>query len=215
MVREALNIPVDIVEHMVFNHVTWSRYTEFLQEFEHRPGFKLTFDQGRLEIMSPLPEHEAFAELLGRLVELMSLEKRIPIVPLGSATFRNEAKDKGLEPDKCYYVAHAAAIRGIRGPFNPAVHPAPDLAIEVDITRRSIARQPIYASLGIPELWRVTSSGVKCLHLSDGGQYRPAERSLSYPFLAPAALWPWVQRLEAEVDVFVLEEFKAWVSALS
>ena len=164
--------------------------------------------------MSPLPEHESFGWSLGRLVEFMSFERRIPIVGLGSTTFRDEAKQHGLEPDKCYYIANAAAIRGIRGPFDPKIHPAPDLAIEIDITSRSIARQPIYASLGVPEIWRVTFEGIECLSLSDG-QYRSVERSLSYPFLKSSSLWEWVQRLDVEVDLIVLQEFKDWVRALA
>lgn len=210
----ALLIPIDTVEHVLLDHISWSRYEALLDEFESRPGFKLTFDSGRLEIMSPLPEHEAIGWSLARLVDLLSLERGIPIFGLGSTTFRDEDKTKGLEPDKCYYVANAAAMRGVRGPFDPKVHPAPDLAIEIDITRRSIARQPIYASLGVPELWRVTFNGIECLHLSDRGRYRAAERSLSFPFLAPSSLWDWVGRLESEVDVPVLREFRTWVQTL-
>ncbi|WP_333312715.1 MULTISPECIES: Uma2 family endonuclease [unclassified Microcoleus] len=32
--------------------------------------------------------------------------------------------------------------------------PPPDLAIEIDITRSSIHRLELYASLGVPEVWR-------------------------------------------------------------
>ena len=53
-----LMIPVDSVEHVVLDHVSWSRYEAFLAEFETRPGFKLTFDRGRLEIMSPSQRSE-------------------------------------------------------------------------------------------------------------------------------------------------------------
>ncbi|QOV89168.1 Uma2 family endonuclease [Humisphaera borealis] len=214
MSDSTLLIPVDSVEHVLLDRVSWSKYEELLAEFESRPSVKLTFDRGRLEIMSPLAEHESFAELLGRLIELMSLERRVPIVPLGSTTFHDEVKTGGLEPDKSYYIANAPAIRGIRGPFDPKIHPAPDLAIEVDITSRSVAREPIYSALGVPELWRVTFDGIECLHLADDGKYRPAERSLSFPFLMPSTLWGWVRRLEDEVDLVVLVEFREWVQRL-
>lgn len=214
MSTEALLIPYDGLERVVLDDVSWSRYEELLKEFEERPSFRLTFDQGRLEIMSPLPEHDAFDRLVGRLVEFMGFERNVSVFSLGSTTFRNAAKRKGLEPDNCYYIANAARIRGIRGRWNPKVHPAPDLVIEVDITSRSIPRQPIYAALGVPEIWRVTYDGIGCLHLSDGGRYRPSPRSLSFPFLSPSSLWPWVQRLEVEEDLLVLKDFREWVRKL-
>lgn len=39
--------------------------------------------------------------------------------------------------------------------FDPAIFQAPDLVVEIDITRRSIKRLPIYALLGVPEIRRV------------------------------------------------------------
>lgn len=205
---------MDSVEHLLLDNVPWSTYQAYLAEFESRPGCKLTFDRGRLEIMSPLPRHESYGSDAGRLVEFMSFERGIAIVALGSTTFRDFAETKGLEPDECYYIANAAAIRGIEGPFDPTIHPPPDLAIEVDITRRSIPRQPIYASLGVPELWRVTHPAIECLQLSEQGTYHMTERSASFPFLAPAQLWTWMQRLQFEEDLVVLREFRDWVRGL-
>ena len=44
---------------------------------------------------------------------------------------------------KCYYVQNADAVRG-KDRFNLAVDPPPDLALEVDITSRSLKREPVY-----------------------------------------------------------------------
>jgi hypothetical protein len=45
------------------------------------------------------------------------------------------------------------------------VDPPPDLVIEVDITRSSLDKLPIYAALGVPEVWRYTDGAVeiRCL----------------------------------------------------
>ena len=45
------------------------------------------------------------------------------------------------------------AIRG-KGRIDLTVDPPPDLVIEVDITSPSLDRLPIYARLGVPEVWR-------------------------------------------------------------
>ena len=206
-------VPYATAQHLVLDGVSWDFYERVLAELGDRP-VRVTFDRGRIEIMSPLPEHELLKKPTARLIEMMCFERRISLVGLGNTTFRDEAEQRGLEPDECYYVANAAAGRKITGRFDPTVHPAPDLAIEVDVTARSVPRQPIYASLGVPELWRLTADGIQCLHLSERQHYQPSPRSLSFPFLAPADLWPWVVRLQAEDDVTVLSEFQPWVRNL-
>lgn len=206
-------VPFASAQHLVLDDVSWDFYERVLEEVGNGP-IRVTYDRGRIEIMSPPPEHEFLKKPTARLVEMMCFERRISLVGLGNTTFRDAAEQRGLEPDECYYVANAAAALKIRGPFDPTIHPAPDLAIEVDVTTRSIPRQPIYASLGVPELWRLTGDAIECLHLSDRQRYVPATRNLSFPFFAPADLWPWVGRLRSEDDVVVLTEFQAWVRRL-
>jgi Uma2 family endonuclease len=206
-------VPFTSAQHLVLENVSWAFYEQVLSE-AGEDRLRVTFDRGRIEIMSPLPEHEWMKKPTARLIEFMCFERRISLVALGNTTFRDAAKQRGLEPDECYYVANAAAARKIRKRFDPKVHPPPDLAIEADVTSRSIPRQPIYAALGVPELWRLTEDAIECLHLSNRGQYVTADRSLSFPFLPPAEVWPWVLRMQSEDDVVVLREFQAWVRAL-
>lgn len=181
---------------------------------EGRPGFRVAYDGGRIEIMSPSPQHELYGTWVGRLIETMSLELNLDVVGLGSTTFRDAAAAKGLEPDECYYVARADRAREIRGAYDPAVHAPPDLAIEVEFTRKAVAREPIYAALGVPEIWHVTEHGIRCRHLGLGPAYTDARRSLAFPFLEPALLWPWAERLTRERSVSVLREFQRWVRGL-
>ena len=51
---------------------------------EH-PGVRLTYDQGELEIMSPLLMHDDDAWSLARLVIVLTEELRLPIPLLGEA----------------------------------------------------------------------------------------------------------------------------------
>ncbi len=43
---------------LVFRQVSWEQYEELLEDLGDRPGLRVSYDEGRLEIMSPLPEHE-------------------------------------------------------------------------------------------------------------------------------------------------------------
>lgn len=131
--------------------------------------------------------HEFIKKTLGRLVETLSLERGIPATGLGSLTCRREDLDRGLEPDECYYVATPPPPAEAQ-PIDLTVHPPPDLAIEVDITVSSVPRQPIYAALGVPEVWRFDGQTVSFLHRQLDGRYARAEESLAFPGLTAEQL---------------------------
>ena len=63
------------------------------------------------------------------------------------------------------------------------IDPPPDLAIEVDITHSSIDRLPIFAAIGIPEVWRLAAGSLQFLHLQPDGSYQPRDPSLAFPTL--------------------------------
>src|SRR5580658_7263974 len=134
----AMTPPIAVCDqqHIVLDDVSWATYQNLLDDLEQRP-IRLTYDNGSLEIMPPLPIHEWWKGRLGRMIEMVSLERKIEIESLGSTTFSRHDLAKGLEPDECYYVAHAADIRG-KQEIDLSVDAPPDLAVEVDITRRSI-----------------------------------------------------------------------------
>ena len=50
---------------LVLHGVDWRTYTRLLHVFAERPSVRLSCDRGDLEIMSPLPEHESDADMLG------------------------------------------------------------------------------------------------------------------------------------------------------
>jgi len=200
-------------QHIVLDDVSWEFYEHLLREVgdEH---VRVSYDKGRLELMSPLPKHERWGEWIGRLVELVCLERSIRVESLGSTTFRSQAKQRGVEPDKCFYIQHADYAAGIEDAFDPAVNVPPDLALEIDITNRSIDREPIYAALGVPELWRFDGKQLHILHLSSKRKYLRRKRSLAFPFLTMDRFEEFVLRIKDRDQIRVLREFRQWVNAL-
>ena len=61
--------------------------------------------------------------------------------------------------------------------------PAPDLIIEVDVTRTSLDRLKIFAALGVPEVWRSTGRSLQFLHLQADGTYQARTTSRNFPTL--------------------------------
>ena len=61
--------------------------------------------------------------------------------------------------------------------------PPPDLAIVVDIAWSSLPKQPIYAALGVPEIWRFDGKCFRIFRRTTDGEYREALQSESFPDL--------------------------------
>ena len=198
---------LDAVQHFVLEDASWELYEKLLREIGDRRT-RLTYDQGRLEIMSPLPEHERPKTVIGRMIEMLTFELDMPMVSMGSTTFRRKDKGKGLEPDECYYFRDEQRMRG-RKRMDLKKDPPPELVVEIDITSRSIDREPIYAALGVPEVWRYDGHRVQCL-LLEGDEYHVRKNSLVFPFLEPAQLQRFLDMLPNQSETFIIKAFVAW-----
>ncbi len=97
---------------LLFN-VAWSTFEALLADNDSR-GTRFTYDRGMLEITSPSRGHERIRLLLGRMIETMTLELDIPISSGGSTTLKARLKERGIEPDGCFYVANERRMRGAR-----------------------------------------------------------------------------------------------------
>jgi Uma2 family endonuclease len=202
--------PLDGVQHIVLENASWELYDQLLREVGDRP-IRINYDQGRLEMMSPLPEHEEVKTLIHDLIKALVGELNIEIKSLGSTTFRREDKAKGLEPDQCYYFKNERRMRG-RKRLNLKKDPPPELVIEIDITHRSVDRETIYAGLGVPEIWRWDGTKLECLELT-AGAYRLRTKSLAFPFLAPADLTRFIRMRSRTGENAILRKFRDWVRA--
>src|SRR4051794_36538597 len=78
---------VDDVEHVVLEDASWELYTQLLQNIGNR-NIRISYDNGRLEMMSPLPEHEEVSLLVHDLIKALVAELEMEVKSLGSTTFR-------------------------------------------------------------------------------------------------------------------------------
>ena len=179
-------------EHRVLLPNTgWGTYERLLAEREERRKPRFFYDRGVLEILSPSAEHDMTSRIIAALVELLAEEADADIENVGSTTFKREDLARGFEPDECFYFgANAARVRGIvAGKGNielDAGDPAPDLVVEVDVTSPSLDKLPIYAHLGVTEVWRHDGGRLVILLLADeaGGEeprYAEAPESAYLP----------------------------------
>jgi len=196
-------------ERFVFWDVGWDGYLSLLKMVENR-RVRVTYDRGHVELMAPLPIHERYKSLIGRMIEAITEELDIQAVAVGSTTFYSEELDRGLEPDECYYLANAGRVRDWKR-IDLNVAPPPDLAVEVDITGSSLNRLGIYAALGIPEVWRFDGVSMSVLILQQDGTYAPNETSLIFPFLSMSDLVAFLRGYDPNNDTRWGRSFREWV----
>lgn len=169
----------------IFRNVPWEDYETLLEEITDEPHYRISYDSGVLQIMTVSHDHEEVLAILRKLVSVLEDTLRIPIQSYGSTTHKTRKRRKGTEPDDCFYIQNASRVIGRK--IDLAVDPPPDLALEVDFSSPSLSKFPIYAALGVPELWRYKSDDVKFYQLVED-EYEEIEYSVAFPFLSSATL---------------------------
>jgi Uma2 family endonuclease len=88
---------------VILHNVSWQRYEALLELLgDDYPGLRLTYLKGALQIMATSAYHEQLKTTIARLLEMWAVERDVHLNGHGAATFRKQAKERGLEPDECY-----------------------------------------------------------------------------------------------------------------
>jgi Uma2 family endonuclease len=153
-------------QRIILRNISWKTYERLLAESADSNNPRFTYDRGVLEIMSPSAEHEELSHMLTLLVNIVAEELDIDIRGFGSTTFRREDLARGFEPDSCFYIQSVERISG-RTQLDLAVDPPPDLVIEIDFTHSSLDKLPIYAQVGVPEIWHYDGLELRIFHLEN------------------------------------------------
>jgi Uma2 family endonuclease len=208
MLLELKRITVPPGQRVLLQDVSWQEFEAILEDLGDRRASRVAFDNGILEIMTPLPEHETNKELVSDLVKALLEELDIEFFSLGSTTFKNEEVNKGIEPDNCFYIQNEAAVRG-KNRLDLTVDPPPDLALEIDVTSRT--HPSIYETLGVPELWRF-ENGTLQINVLRAGEYIKCSYSRNFPDLPLVErITQYLKQCRTEGRKKTMRAFRAWV----
>lgn len=191
------------------SNVSWELYEMLLRDVEGQ-NVRITYDSGRMVLMSPLPIHEKFKKMMGMLIEATAITLGIPMATLGSTTWKREDLAKGLEADECYYIQNEARVRALKV-FDLTRDPAPDLAVEIDITHNPLDRPSIYAQLRVNEIWRHNGKRVQFLKLSPEGKYEPCDVSVALPMVTPGVVDEHLALIGTVPDTEIPARFRQWL----
>ncbi len=165
---------------VILNGISWQTFKILMAEVGDGRPWRIAYDRGTLEIRMPLTEHEEPKILLANFVEVLADELEIEVRQLGALTLEREDLTRAVEPDTCFYIQNEFRVRG-RREINLPDDPPPDLVIESDHTSSSIDKFAIYASMGVPEIWRYRRQKLEVYQRMEG--YEPVLQSVAFPFL--------------------------------
>lgn len=210
MMTTALSQP--IAENIVvLNPVSWETFNQLLEELGDKRNQRFAYDQGNLEIMSPLGEHENSNRFIDDLIRIIADELGWNLKKFGSLTLKSEAFQQGVEPDSCYYLKNEPQVRNQQS-INLTRDPPPDLVLEIDITSTSLNKFSIYANLRVPEIWQYNGQELMVFLLNpESNQYQNVTKSQVFPFLEMTLIPQFIQKSLEVGETRALREFRQWV----
>ena len=146
---------------VVWHDIDWKLYLQLDKKLEGS-STRLTYCQGRLDIMTLSNDHERIKNTLHDLIVAHCFDAGIEFTSEGSAT-RRITGDRGKEPDDSFIFGDKPKAR-------------PDLLLEVALTSGGIDKLEFYAPFKIPEIWIWTREGLAVFRLAGAG-YRKARKS--------------------------------------
>ena len=157
-------------QRLLLRDVAWKEYV-ILRELMDRPGLRMTYLEGALELMTPSPDHELWKKNIARLIEYYAILSDLELYAYGSTTFKKEAKERGAEPDECYLLGKPLAD-------------FPEIVLEVIHTSPLLNKLEVYAGFGVAEVW-LFKDGRFLLYALDraAATYRVVQRSGLLPAL--------------------------------
>ncbi|HZS45081.1 MAG TPA: Uma2 family endonuclease [Blastocatellia bacterium] len=191
--------------------VSWEEYEELLEELDERFAVRVTYNNGRLEIVSPSYRHEKYKELISDIARAVANQFGLKLEKSGSTTFKQTKFAQGAEPDLSFYVQNAAIVCS-KDIIDLNVDPPPDVVVEIDVTRETPNKLDIYAGIGVPELWRYDGQRVR-IYLLLSGHYTEMETSAAFPVLTSEILTRFLDQCKSEGQSSTLSAFQQWLSS--
>ncbi|MEM1393599.1 MAG: Uma2 family endonuclease [Cyanobacteria bacterium P01_D01_bin.116] len=196
-------------QRIVLHNISWETFEALLKETGEDRGSRFAYDGNTLEIITPLFEHENPKCNFGNFIIALAEELNIEIKSAGSTTLKRKIVRKGIEPDNCYYIQNELAVRG-KETLDLTNSPAPDLAIEIDITSTSVNKFDIYSALGVKELWRYDGKNLNFYQLLEG-EYVECEFSIAFSLVSVKDISRFIEQSKTIGEIALLKSFRNWL----
>ena len=193
----------------LLNNISWQTYKLMLAEMGSQRQNRIAYELGIVEIMTPLMPHENSNRLIEVFIGVMSEELGLEIKRTGSLTLTRDDLKRGGEPDSSYYIQNESLVRGKEN-IDLAIDPPPDLVLEIEYSSSAIDKLALYASMGIPELWRFNGSVLRVYILANR-QYAEVEFSPTFKPIPVKEITHFLQQAKVKGENATTRDFRAWV----
>jgi Uma2 family endonuclease len=148
--------------------------------------------------------------LIGRVIDVLTEELKLPIHSCGDMTLDREDLERGIESDEGFYITNEPLVRG-KDEIDLSIDPPPDLAVEIDVSRSSRRRMGIYAAQKVPETWLFDGEKIHIYRLNPDGQYVEVERSRYFPLVPMEEVTAVLSRRTHVDETSLIRSFREWV----
>ena len=204
--------PADLAageSRILIHRLNWKGYLRLLKFFGD-DGPRLSYLNGMVELMSPVPHHEQNSQVLDRMASDLIVGLDIHAKGQGATMYKRRHLKRGFGADQCYYLTSLDLNRG-KDLARLKPLPVPDLGIEVEFTSSLLDKLAIYAGMGVPGIWRQDRDGLTVLILGADGKYGAAERSRAFPFLPMDGFRRQFAAYDPDADTAFFRSYRTWV----
>lgn len=194
---------------VLLENISWQTFKTMLAEMGSDRTNRITYDNGTIEIMTPLKPHENSNRLIEVFVGVLCEELGLEINRVGSLTLTRDDLERGAEPDSSYYIQNESLVREKEN-IDLAFDPPPDLVLEVEYSRPKIDKLSLYAAMGIPEFWRYNGTTLRIYTLSEG-QYSETQISPTFAPVPIIEIPRFIQESKKAGQISITRAFRVWV----
>ena len=174
---------------LILSGMTWDDYEQLISE--EYSGYRISYFEGEIIIVSPGRNHERIAEIINYLIVAYCREYQILYYPFRSTTIKNPPL-AGKEPDVSFAFDRDKNI--------------PDLAVEVVFSSGRVADLQKYQVLKIQEVWFWQNNIITFYQLENDG-YQVIETSKYLSNLKSSDIIGFINRGLKESPLTIEAEF--------
>ncbi|WP_445636064.1 Putative restriction endonuclease domain-containing protein [Nostoc sp. DSM 114161] len=193
----------------VLQNISWQTFKAMLADMGCGRNTRLAYDNGIVEIMTPLMPHENSNRLIEGFVLVLCEEFGLEVKSTGSLTLTRDDLEQGAEPDSSYYIQNEVLVRNKEN-IDLNIDPPPDLVLEVEYSRAKINKLIIYASMGVPEFWQYNGTVLR-IYTLDNGQYFQSESSPTFAPVLVTEIPRFIQESKKIGQIAATRAFRSWV----
>jgi len=190
---------------------TFEDYEEIIESVGEASGLRISFDGRNVKIMTLSTKHEKYVRLVERMIDNLSMRKRIKILSYGSATMKSSRQERGSEPDCCFYVQNAELVAD-KDTIDFSRDVPPDIVVEIDIHHSSMEKFEIYSKLRVPEFWLYDGERLR-IYRFESENYVAVKKSLALPILSDDILTDFLNSLQTSDQFEILLKFEKWLDS--